>query len=861
MPYASVLLLLAAAQSPPPPPACTEPLQANTKSLGPFLRAGCPEKLGWKQDAAIRSTGPVISGVSFDTHGVVKVYYSPEVYQWLSAGRPKSGIPDGGFLVKASYSGSDVSQPGAVAGWVYMFKQRSLSFDGWLWGWIDANNQASDSGQTFVGYCVACHASADNPEITFASLNNITGKDIRTYANVQATGRIFATAPPAVLNLAHNGAVSIDLRQLPRPLDIPDPAFLKLFPFATPPATAQALPNSVYDHVPAGPKGPGQFLTSDLCGGCHDADSLLHSKQPDMLLRRTVAGQTGNLNLSPYGEWSTSMMGLSGRDPVFHAQLASERAAHPELAGALDNLCFRCHGVMGQRQLALDTAPNPRPFLHRMIYATPDTDPANAKYGALARDGVSCAVCHHMRPQPQVEDSFTGNFAVGPPQEIYGPYRDDVKPYPMEQSLGITPQYDTQHDGFIAGSDLCGSCHVVQPPVLDVNRKYTPAEFQKAPKTSEQTTYMEWRNSSFWSADAKSKTAQTCQQCHMPRTAPGSDQPLALRIANIQDERYPQADNLAPLPRIALPGRRPFSRHTLVAANLFVMAMFQQFPNLLGITTEDGNIATGAVNPVESLLLSAQEALTQAQRETAKVRIVSLTRTAADLVAEVEVGNLAGHKLPSGVGFRRAFLEFQVIGLGSQTLWISGGTSGLGVILDGKGQPLDTEFSASRLQPHYTTISRQDQAQIYEERVKDNLGRLTTSFLALAQEVKDNRLLPRGWRLDGPFAGVTEPCQFDQTSNRCAKLNDPSYFDGQGHHRITYRVPLKEIPAATFVILTLYYQSIPPYYLQDRFKTSSPESERLYYITSRLNLEGTPIENWKLPLTSTTSAIPNEPRP
>ncbi len=53
---------------------------------------------------------------------------------------------------------------------------------------------------------------------------------------------------------------------------------------------------------------------------------------------------------------------------------------------------------------------------------------------------------------------------------------------------------------------------------------------------------------------------------------------------------------------------------------------------------------------------------------------------------------------------------------------------------------------AQKIQPHYATITRQDQVQIYQEVVRDPRGRrLTTSFLSLADEAKDSRLLPRSW--------------------------------------------------------------------------------------------------------------------
>ena len=65
---------------------------------------------------------------------------------------------------------------------------------------------------------------------------------------------------------------------------------------------------------------------------------------------------------------------------------------------------------------------------------------------------------------------------------------------------------------------------------------------------------------------------------------------------------------------------------------------------------------------------------------------------------------------------------------------------------------------------------------------------------------------------------------------------------------VTYRIPLGQLrgrPAA--VRATLYYQATPPYYLQDRFCTSrSEDTARLYYLTGKLDVAGTPIRDWKL---------------
>ena len=141
-----------------------------------------------------------------------------------------------------------------------------------------------------------------------------------------------------------------------------------------------------------------------------------------------------------------------------------------------------------------------------------------------------------------------------------------------------------------------------------------------------------------------------------------------------------------------------------------------------------------------------------------------------NLNARVTVISRVGHKFPSGVGFRRAFLEFSVLDVDNKVLWSSGRTNGAGVIVDDKGAPIAGELwwkddCSARIdpearihQPHYQEITRQDQAQIYQELVstppnasakcgphEPPQGQLTTSFLSICAKVKDNRLLPHGF--------------------------------------------------------------------------------------------------------------------
>jgi len=70
-------------------------------------------------------------------------------------------------------------------------------------------------------------------------------------------------------------------------------------------------------------------------------------------------------------------------------------------------------------------------------------------------------------------------------------------------------------------------------------------------------------------------------------------------------------------------------------------------------------------------------------------------------------------------------------------------------------------------------------------------------------------------------------------------------------------VPLNErTRGAVAVMAVLYYQSIPPYYLRDRFTIGKgPETKRLAYITSHMTVEGTPLENWKLSLVCALRAL------
>ena len=837
--------------------------QKFEKLLYSFLEKRCYQN--WVADNRIRDTGPFINGTSFGTHNAVKIFYSPGVWDWLKLRNREGEIRDGAIIVKEMFR-APAKEGAELTGWTVMVKDKKGSFDGWYWsfhmpGYTPKHPETDYPDSGFGLYCLRCHASAEK-ESTFIAVKNVEGDPISFNILVPTMTPLPQEKPvpqekkDALAKMANKDQPMVALNkdehaQMATAESIPtgpfanahstaQPDFLKHFAGIPniPIEEVKSFPGETFDHVTASAGGPNGLLTSSQCLGCHGA-----SKE-NMAVLSTDAKQKP-INLSPYTEWRASMMGLAGRDPIFHAQLESEKALYPSQIEFFDNTCYRCHGVMGQRQLETDKH---QPFAHNMVYALPDEP--DGKYGALARDGISCAACHQMAKEGLGTPSvFTGKFKLDPPNIVNGPY-DQVSALPMKQALGITPRYSEQ----IKTSALCGSCHTVILPVFDSRGQPVRDESGKPKEFHEQMTYPEWQNSVYQNErePINREAARTCQDCHMQKKF--LDRPLLFRVANIEDATYPYADYRAPDKELNLRVRDQFSRHTLIGLNQFGLMMFQQFPGILGIRTADYMYEEGVVG----LQTSQNSSSDLAKNETAKIEVTSLNEDSKYLEASVRVENLAGHGFPSGVGFRRAFLTFEVLDAAGRVLWASGRTNNVGAIVKGLSEEvLPTEFfydTATRkqvFQPHYEVISDESQAQIYEEVIADPEGRITTSFTALNQPLKNNRLLPKGWRADGPYAEFTAPHGDAE--------HDPEYVNksgATGADRIIYRIPLDRARAAASVRVTLNYQAIPPFYLRDRFTIGKGiETQRLAYLTSHLNVAQSPIEGWKLPIVSATRSV------
>src|SRR5260370_41981474 len=144
--------------------------------------------------------------------------------------------------------------------------------------------------------------------------------------------------------------------------------------------------------------------------------------------------------------------------------------------------------------------------------------------------------------------------------------------------------------------------------------------------------------------------------------------------------------------------------------------LFEQFPDILGIRTADYMYGEA----VPGLLTAQSSGYDLARRETATIEVTSLTKSDSALEAAVSVQNLAGHGFPSGVGFRRAFLTFEVLDAAGKEIWASGRPNrGRAIVRGLTDDGLSTGFffdAAKRpriFQAPHEVITHEGQGQIY----------------------------------------------------------------------------------------------------------------------------------------------------
>lgn len=472
--------------------------------------------------------------------------------------------------------------------------------------------------------------------------------------------------------------------------------------------------------------------------------SRCHDASPNAEALWNELGQ----DASPHGTWKASVMASSFIDPYWRAALERELAVAPEKErGARQELCTRCHAPMAVQEARLQGEPQ----LELVeLFAHPQ-----------AMEGVSCTVCHRTGPDGLgTPETYGGNLPIALEARMFGPYPDPV-PGPMRVHTG----YEVSFGGHMVQSALCATCHTLET-------SHTPG----AEPFLEQGPYLEWRNSVYSYEDRLTAESRSCQACHMP------EQGDLVLAHNPGGRDFPFLD---PRPEVR--------SHRIVGGNAFLLDMLAEHADELGAAAAPEDYAETARATRE--FLGAQSA---------SVRVRRIEREGRLLRFEVHVQNRAGHKLPSAFPSRRAWLEIVVTGgaagetgpsAGEERYFASG-------VPDAAGRILPPERAL--FEPHHMRLTRPDQVQIYELVAADAMGVPTTLLSAMAEPRKDNRLLPRGWRADGPHGEQTAPRGVPD-----GDLGDDSFAGGGDTLPVAIQLPAGAQERLR-VRVRLLYQSIPP---------------------------------------------------
>jgi len=481
------------------------------------------------------------------------------------------------------------------------------------------------------------------------------------------------------------------------------------------------------------------FSGSGVCAGCHGHD-------PSAFAGTTPEGTDVNL----VDDWRASMMANAAKDPFWRAKVSHEISVNPGHQEELEDKCLSCHASQGRFAAIHDGATH-----YSMAEMLEDS---------MALDGVSCGSCHQQRPE-NIGNAFSGEL-VFDNDTIYGPYGgpDDevgiIFEGPMQSFVGYTPVYDS----YVDQSEMCAACHTLITESVDLEGEFTGSTFV------EQATYHEWLNSSYNGG----KSGVECQGCHLPRI----NEPVVLST------NY-----------LFLQGRQPFGRHFMVGGNSFMLNIFKNNIDTLGLSATESQFQNAIDRTIDQL-----------QNHTLEIEISALEFDDDSARYEVLLTNLAGHKFPSGYPARRAFIEFVAVDELGDTIFQSG--------------VLQSDFEVmgqnSDYEPHYDLITDESQVQIYELVMGDVNNNVTTVLERAHHSIKDNRLVPLGFSFTHP--------SYDTIAVAGLVLNDDNFNEVEsGTDKIQYHFPLNGFSGDLLVSASVFYQSDPPKWNEELFAVDTPE--------------------------------------
>lgn len=405
------------------------------------------------------------------------------------------------------------------------------------------------------------------------------------------------------------------------------------------------------------------FAGSGECLQCHNS---------------MVDGDGNNIGILNY--WKSTMMGNAAKDPFWKAKVSFETIINPGLTEEIETTCTKCHAPQGNFEAQHNGQS------HYSI-AEMNIDP-------LAKDGVSCTVCHQIMEESH--GNFSANIQFNTEHKIYGPY-SDIFPTPMINTTGYTPTYSTH----IKDSELCANCHTLLTPTVDLNGQLTGTEFV------EQSVYHEWKNSESFT------NGVSCQDCHLPEIN--------------------ESVVISTMPPW-LTGQTPFGKHELVGGNVFMLRLLRDNAEELQLSAS-----------TEDFDATISRTLHQLQELSLQLDLNIEERDDDSIYLSLRILNYAGHKVPSGYPSRQVFVQLEVQNETDESIFLSGA-------LDEDFQIVNED---EEYEPHYTMINNETQVQIYQTVMANVEGQVTTTLLHAAFPLKDNRLPPIGFSTSHPSYDTT----------------------------------------------------------------------------------------------------------
>lgn len=523
------------------------------------------------------------------------------------------------------------------------------------------------------------------------------------------------------------------------------------------------------------------FHPASDCTRCHKASDS--GSAPAAMRTGDLTPSPSGADISPGADWRHSLMAHSFNDPWYQARVKAEASENPALASFIEDKCLGCHAPAAHT-LAMDTG--------RLI--TPGDDPtcikpegclslASALSDAVAREGISCTLCHRIDNQVMSSDHHSGDYPLdaSPTPLLFGPFLNPLT-QPMLNQIGKAPAFSDH----MVRSEHCASCHDLFTPVLDASTRQPTGE-----QFPEQTPFREWRNSIYARGQSE---ATECQQCHMP-VEEDLVTPIAVRADGSVNSNWPE--------------RSPFARHVFVGGNTHMLKILRDYAGQLGIS---GTTRSGF-----------DQKIAQTQTLLARAATLSIDHTEVDddeLALRVTINNQSGHKLPTGYPSRRIWLALTVRDSGGAVVFQSGipdsdGSLDIDATLASAGCVTVQAPPSSCIAPHVDVVTDAAQVPIYESVLGTTEDKVTHTLLLADHYLKDNRIPPRGFSAsDARYDPATAIIGVDE--------DDDFNANGSGSDAVDYRIDVEDSEGPWTVEATLYYQSIRPSFIA----ATAPDSDR-----------------------------------